>query len=50
MSAMMGWFVSVVAILGLVLALNHLGVDLSATLATTLRSTEHLLGHPLLGP
>ncbi len=48
MSAMMSWFVSVLAVLGLVLALHHLGIDLSATLGTALRSTEHLLGQPLL--
>ncbi len=47
MGAWMSWFVSVLGVLGLVLALHHLGVDLTATLGTTLRSTEHLLGQPL---
>ena len=47
MSAAMSWFVSVLAVLGLVLALHHLGVDLTATVGMTLRSTEHLLGQPL---
>jgi hypothetical protein len=48
MSAMMSWLVSVLAVLGLVLALNHLGVDLSATLGQALRNTVHVLGQPLL--
>jgi len=48
MSAFMTWFVSVLAVLGLVLALHHLGVDVSAHLSATLRSTEHFLNQPLL--
>ncbi|MGD0250481.1 MAG: hypothetical protein ABSB97_06315 [Thermoplasmata archaeon] len=48
MSALMAWFVSVIALLGLVLALHHLGIDVTATLGSTLRSTEHWLGQPLL--
>jgi hypothetical protein len=48
MSATMSWFVSVVAILGLVLAMHHLGVDLSASLGSVLRGTEHFLNQPLL--
>ena len=47
MGAMMSWFVSVLAVLGLVLALHHLGIDVSATLGTALRSTVHVLGQPL---
>ena len=47
MSAWTGWFVSLIGVLGLVLALNHLGVNVSATLIDTMRSTEHLLGQPL---
>ena len=48
MSAMMAWFVSVIAVLGLVLACHGLGVNISATLGATLRNTEHWLGQPLL--
>ena len=47
MSAWMSWFVALVGVLSLVVALHHLGVDLSATLGTTLHSTEHFLGQPL---
>ena len=50
MSAWMSWFVALVGVLGLVVALHHLGVDLSATLGTALRSTEHFLGQPLFVP
>jgi hypothetical protein len=48
MSAAMSWFVSVVAVLGLVLALHHLGVDVSAHVGAAVRGAEHLLGQPLL--
>ena len=48
MSATMSWFVSVLAVLGLVLALHHLGVDVGASVGAVLRDTEHLLGQPLL--
>ncbi len=48
MSATSGWLATVLAVLGLVLALHHLGVDVTATLGTALRNTEHFLGRPLL--
>ncbi len=44
----MSWFVSVGAVLGLVLALHHLGVDLGAHVGTVLHDAELLLGQPLL--
>ncbi len=44
----MSWFVSVGAVLGLVLALHHLGLDLSTNVGTVLHDTELLLGRPLL--
>jgi hypothetical protein len=47
MSVAMSWFVSVMAVLGLVLAMHHLGVDLSSALGTALRGTEHFLSQPL---
>jgi len=43
----MGWFVSVMAVLGLVLAVHQLGVDLTASLASVLRGTERFLDQPL---
>ena len=48
MTAMMSWFLSVLALLGLVLALNHLGVDVMATVGSVLHSTMHFLGEPLV--
>jgi hypothetical protein len=48
MSAAMSWFVSVVAVLGLVLALHHLGVDVSASVGTVVHDAELFLGQPLL--
>ncbi len=50
MSAASGWFVSVVAVLGLVIAFHQLGVDLSAALGAVVRGTEHFLGQPLVLP
>ncbi|MGI0131310.1 MAG: hypothetical protein ACREDE_06350 [Thermoplasmata archaeon] len=48
MTAMMSWFLSVLAVLGLVVTLNHLGVDLMATVGSILHGTIHLLGRPLI--
>jgi anthranilate/para-aminobenzoate synthase component II len=48
MTAMMSWFLSVLAILGLVLALHALGVDVMSTVGQVLHGTEHFLGQPLL--
>jgi len=47
MSAAMSWFVSVMAVLGLVLAMHHLGVDLTTSVASALRGTEQFLNQPL---
>jgi hypothetical protein len=47
-SAATGWFVSVVAVLGLVLGLHHLGVNLSANVTAMVHDVELLLGQPLL--
>jgi hypothetical protein len=48
MSAGTGWFVSIVGVLALVLALHQLGVNAPAVLGTVLRSAVHVLGQPLL--
>jgi hypothetical protein len=48
MGAATAWFVSVVAVLGLVLGLYHLGVNATGVLGTLLRSWVHLLGEPLV--
>jgi hypothetical protein len=48
MSAAMSWMVSVVVVLGLVLALHHLGVDVSTNLGAFMRDAERLLGQPLI--
>ncbi len=48
MTAMMSWFLSVVAILGLVLALNHLGVDVMSAIGSAVHGTEQFLGRPLI--
>ncbi len=47
MSAATGWFASIVAVLGLVLALHQLGIDITADLGSVLHGAEHLLGQPL---
>ncbi len=48
MKLMTTWFVLVIVLLGLVLALHHVGVDVTGSLGGALRSTEHVLGHPVL--
>jgi len=47
MSAGTSWFVSIMAVLGLVLALHGLGVNAGATLGTMLRGALQVLGQPL---
>ena len=48
MTATMGWFVSVLMLLGLVIFLNHLGVDVPSMIGTFVHSTERLLDRPLV--
>jgi len=38
----------VLAVLGLVLALNHLGVDVMSAIGSVMHSAEHFLGQPLI--
>ncbi len=47
MTAMMSWFLTVIAAMALVIALHHLGVDVMATVGSALRGTEHFLAQPL---
>ena len=47
MSAVRAWAYSVVAVLGLVLALNHLGVDLTGTMVSVAHGTLHFLNQPI---
>ena len=47
MKLMTTWFVFVMVLLGLVLALHHVGVDVTANIGGALRSTAHVLGHPI---
>jgi hypothetical protein len=47
MSAVNSWALSILAVLGLVLLMNQLGVNATADLGTMLRGTEHLLSQPL---
>jgi hypothetical protein len=48
MSAMRSWFVTVVAVLGLVLVLHHLGVDVTGAIGSAVHGAEQILGRPLL--
>jgi len=50
MGAATAWFVSIVAFLGLVIALDQLGVNAGAVLGTVFRGVEHVLGQPLALP
>jgi hypothetical protein len=48
MTAMMGWFLTVLGVLGLVIVLHHLGVDMTAAIGSVLHGAEHFLGRPLV--
>jgi hypothetical protein len=48
MTVMMSWFLSVLAVLALVLTLNHLGVDIMATIGSVVHGTLQVLGRPLV--
>lgn len=50
MSAASGWSVTILAGLGLVFALHHLGLDLPVVVGAVLHGIEHFLGLPLLPP
>jgi hypothetical protein len=43
------WALAIVGVLGMVLALNQLGVNIPALLGTALQGTEHILNRPLVG-
>jgi len=47
-NAAMGWFVSVAAVLGLVLGLHHVGVNVTAHVGAVVHEVEALLGQPIL--
>ncbi len=47
MRLFMNWIISVMALFGLVLVLNHLGLDVTASIGAALRNTEHVLNRPL---
>jgi hypothetical protein len=47
MSAATSWFVSIVVLLGFVIALHQLGVNPTETLGSALRGVEQVLGQPL---
>jgi hypothetical protein len=47
MTAMTSWALAILGILGLVLFLQHLGVDATASVGAMLRGTEHFLAQPL---
>jgi len=47
MYAARAWFVSVVALIALTLALHHLGFDLAASVDSVVKGTVRFLGRPL---
>ena len=47
MSAISSWALSILGLLGLVLFLNHLGMNVTADLGSLLRGTVHFLAQPL---
>lgn len=48
MTALMSWTLTILGILLLVLALHHLGLDVTSDLGAMLRGTEHFLAQPLV--
>ncbi len=47
MSAVKSWFVTVILVLGLVLALHHLGVNVTGAIGSVVRNAEQVLGRPV---
>jgi hypothetical protein len=47
MTVVTNWAIAILGILCLVLALHHLGLDVTASLGAALRGTEHFLAQPL---
>jgi hypothetical protein len=41
------WGLAILGVMGLVLALNSLGVDVTAVIGTVVRGSEHILDQPL---
>ncbi|MGA9840333.1 MAG: hypothetical protein WBE40_08935 [Thermoplasmata archaeon] len=48
MTAVKSWFLSVILVLGLVLALNHLGVDVTSAISSAMHGAAHFLNRPLI--
>jgi len=47
MSAMKAWFFSVIGVLALVLAVQHLGVNVVGAMQSAVHGVEHFLNQPL---
>jgi hypothetical protein len=47
MSAVKAWLFSVIGVLALVLAVQHLGVDVVGGMQTVVHGVEHFLNQPL---
>lgn len=47
MGAFSNWFTSVVLVIGAAIVFNHLGINLSPVIGTTLHGIERALGTPL---
>ncbi|MGD1100026.1 MAG: hypothetical protein ABR888_06800 [Thermoplasmata archaeon] len=47
MTAVSSWAITILGLLCLVLFLNQVGVDVTASLGDMLRGTEHFLSQPL---
>ncbi|HTT73823.1 MAG TPA: hypothetical protein VMG99_06735 [Thermoplasmata archaeon] len=48
MGAVFGWFATLVAMLGMVVALHHLGVAVAGDLVGAARSVEQFLNTPIV--
>ncbi len=48
MGAVIGWFATIIAVLGLVMALHHLGVDIASAIGGVARNVEGFLNTPVV--
>ncbi|HUZ79897.1 MAG TPA: hypothetical protein VMV28_04710 [Thermoplasmata archaeon] len=47
MTTFTAWLLAILAVIGLLLALDHLGVDVAGSISSGVHAVEHVLNRPL---
>lgn len=47
MTTFTAWLLAIIAVIALLLALDHLGVDIAGGISSGVRAVEQVLNHPL---